>query len=201
VVVLHAETGLFQQGGRFGLGLVPVANDPTLDTYGWGQVSHELQKHGLLDQPGCFLFNDRWYYCGHLALATDHRVQVACYNRRHAQNFAYWNDPHEWVGRDGIFVGVNDCGLVVADLARWFRRFEPLADIPILRNGVCIRMVHLYRGIDQMKPFPFGNGGRMASSSRKERPITRSEMTWMKDRESTARLAAQLFGTFSPGSR
>jgi hypothetical protein len=175
VVVLHAETGFFQQGGQFGLGLVPVASDPTLDSYGWDYVGRELEKRGLLDRPDHFLFNDRWYYSGHLALATDHRIAVACYNRNHAQNFAYWSNPREWVGRDGIFVGINDCELVVRDLSRWFRRFEPLGDIPILRNGVCIRRIHLYRGVDQKTPFPFGNARRPRALSR-ETVSLRTEM-------------------------
>jgi 4-amino-4-deoxy-L-arabinose transferase-like glycosyltransferase len=157
IVVTHTATGLLQRGGRSGLGLVPVAIDPTLDAYGWDQVGRELQRRGLLDRSELFLFSDRWYYCGHLALATDHRIAVVCYNRHHAQNFAYWSHPCDWVGRDGIFVGVNDSVPVVADLARWFRRFEPLGDFPVLRNGVCIRTVHLYRGVEQVRPFPFGN--------------------------------------------
>jgi hypothetical protein len=164
VVVIHATTGFFQRGGRFGLGLVPVTGDATLDGYGWDQVGRELQRRGLLDRPELFLFSDRWYYCGHLALATDRRIAVVCYNRNHAQNFAYWSKPEDWVGRDGIFVGVNDSRPVVADLERWFCRFEPLADIPVLRNGVCIRTVHLYRGIEQIRPFPFGNAQKTANA-------------------------------------
>jgi hypothetical protein len=165
IIVLHATTGLLQRGGRSGVGLVPVAIDPTLDAYGWDQVGRELQRRGLLDRPELFLFSDRWYYCGHLVLATDHRIAVACYNRRHAQNFAYWSHPRDWVGRDGIFVGVNDSAPVVADLARWFRRFEPLGDFPVLRNGVCIRTVHLYRGVAQVRPFPFGNARKTARAA------------------------------------
>jgi hypothetical protein len=174
VVVLHAETGFFQQGGRSGLGLVPVANDPTLDAYGWEQVGRELQRRGLLDRPELFLFNERWYYSGHLALATEGRIAMTCYNRNHAQNFAYWSNARDWVGRDGIYVGINDCETVVGDLSRWFRRFEPLGDVPVLRNGVCIRMIHLYRGSEQIRPFPFGNAKKnLPASARnpKHRPL------------------------------
>jgi hypothetical protein len=157
VTVIQAETGLFQQEGCHGLGLVPVARDPTVDFFGWDQVSRALESRGLLDRPELFLFTDRWYHSGQLAFATDGRIAVACYNRRHAQNFAYWFDPKDWVGRDGIFVGINDCETVVRDLSRSFRHFEPLGTIPILRNGVPIRTVQLYRGIHQTAPFPAGN--------------------------------------------
>jgi hypothetical protein len=157
LVVTQAQTGFLQRGGRHGVGLIPVASDPTVEFYGWGRVRHALEARGLLDRPALFLFTDRWYHSGHLAFATDRRIAVACYNRQHAQNFAYWSDPREWVGRDGIFVGVNECEAVVGDLSRWFRRFEPLGAIPVVRNGVCIRVVHLYRGVQQTAPFPFGN--------------------------------------------
>ena len=178
--MIQAETGFFQRGGQFGLGLVPVANDPTLDSYGWDQVSRELETRGLLDQPELFLFSDRWYHSGHLAFATDHRIPVACYNRNHAQNFAYWSDPRDWVGRDGIFVGINDCEPVVLDLSRWFRRFEPLAKIPILRNGVRIRVVHLYRGIHQTAPFPFGNARKTAPQRLGTAALGTPQFGWMR---------------------
>ena len=179
LVVIQAETGFLQRGGQSGLGLIPVANDPTLDSYGWDQVSRELETRGLLDQPELFLFSDRWYYSGHLAFATDHRIPVACYNRNHAQNFAYWSDPRDWVGRDGIFVGINDCEPVVRDLSRWFRRFEPLATIPILRNGVRIRVVHLYRGIHQTAPFPFGNTRKTAPQRLGTAALGTPQFGWM----------------------
>jgi hypothetical protein len=180
LVVSQAETGFLQRGGRFGLGLIPVANDPTLDSYGWDQVSRELETRGLLNQPEVFLFSDRWYYSGHLALATDQRIPVACYNRNHAQNFAYWSDPRDWVGRDGIFVGINDCEPVVRDVSRWFRRFEPLATIPILRNGVRIRVVHLYRGIHQMVPFPFGNTRKPAPQRLGTAALGTPQFGWLR---------------------
>jgi hypothetical protein len=157
VVVIHAKTGFLQRGGRSGVGLVAVADDPTLDSYGWDQVGRALEARGLLERPGLFLFSDRWYTSGQLAFAIDGRIPVTCYNRHHAQNFAYWSEPRDWVGHDGIFVGINDCELVVRDMARSFRRFESLGKVSVNRNGVCVRDVSLYRGIDQKKPFPFGN--------------------------------------------
>jgi 4-amino-4-deoxy-L-arabinose transferase-like glycosyltransferase len=169
IVLLHARTGFLQQGGRAGIGLIPAKSDPTADFYGWDQVARALEQRGLLNQPNAFLFSDRWYVCGHLAFAIDRRRPVVCYNRRHAQNFTYWSRPEDWVGHDGLFVGVNDCTLVALDLARWFRRFEPLAEIPVVRNGVPIRVIHLYRGVSQVAPFPFGNDpkAQAAGPSRK----------------------------------
>jgi hypothetical protein len=164
LLVIQAQTGWLQRGGERGLGLIPLACDPTLDFYGWDELAHALEARGLLDPPGSFLFADRWYHAAHLAFATDRRIPVLCYNRRHAQNFAYWSDPRDAVGRAGIFVGINDSAAVVLDLSRWFRSFEPLGTIPIVRNGVRIREVHLYRGIDQMAPFPFGNARKTAAA-------------------------------------
>lgn len=182
LLVLQFQTGFLQRGGRRGLGLVPVACDPTLGFYGWDQVGRELANRGVLDEPGVFLFTDRWYHSAQLAFAIDRRIPVSCYNRRHAQNFAFWSNPRDWVGREGIFVGVNDCASVVRDMSRLFRRFEPLGEIPIIRNGVRVRSVWLYRGVHQETPFPFGNAkvGHGSSCRReKEHALPRTDQNRM----------------------
>lgn len=138
-------------------GLLAMGHDPTADLFGWEDVSGELARRGLLDAPGTFLFTGRWYYSGQIALATKDSVPVLCFNRRHAQHFAYWSRPGDWVGRDGIFVGINDCSAELADFARFFDRVEPLGAFPVRRSGALIRTVHLYRCIRLTTPFPFGN--------------------------------------------
>lgn len=147
-------------------GIVPVAHDPTADFYGWDQVASELGRRGLLEPDGAFLFTSRWYHSGQLAFATRGAAPVLCYNARHAQGFAFWSRPEESLGRDGIFVGVNDCATEVAYFARWFRRVDSLGEFPVLRGGRPIRRIHLYRFVRQTKPFPFGNAGPAPRSAR-----------------------------------
>jgi len=146
-------------------GVIPIPHDPTHDFYGWDQVATELKRRGILDPSRQeFLFTSRWYYSGQLSFATRDSKPILCYNARHAQGFAYWSSPEEWVGRDGIYVGVNDCSAEVDYFAQWFKSAETLGDFTVFRGGRPIRRIHLYRFISQTKPFPFGNSPRPRKS-------------------------------------
>jgi hypothetical protein len=147
LTIVQARTGLLFSGTR----------DPTLDFFGWDQVARGLEGQGLLSSPDPFLFTSRWYYSGHIAFASRNAVPILCYNANHAQGFACWNSPDDSVGRDGIFIGFNDCSAEVEHFARWFERVEPLDPFPVLRNGVPVRWVRPFRFVRQTKPYPFGN--------------------------------------------
>ena len=54
------------------------------------------------------------------------------------------------------------------------------AKIPILRNGVQIRVVHLYRGIDQTAPFPFGNARKTAPQRLETAALGTPQFGWMR---------------------
>jgi 4-amino-4-deoxy-L-arabinose transferase-like glycosyltransferase len=158
LLVIHARTGLFQdvRGRLFGL-VSPLA-DPTVDTIRWDQIAGELRRRGLLDDPHTFLFTDHWRFSAELAMATGGGSPVACYHRD-ARSFTFWSRPADWVGRDGVFVRVED-GLAKASYyAPWFRSVEPIATFPVVRGGVPVQTVRLYRCVDQTVPFAFGSMG------------------------------------------
>jgi len=156
--VTQANTGLFQDGyGRL-LGRFRPLSDPTLDTIRWDQIARALERRGLLDEPGTFLFTDNFRYSAELALATRRAALVACYHRD-ARNYIYWSRPEDWLGRDGIFVQIEESLAAPNFFAPWFTRVEPLATIPIVRAGVAIETVRLYRYVRQTDPFPFGYHG------------------------------------------
>jgi hypothetical protein len=153
--VIHAHTGLLQRTPHGGL--VGVASDPSGPMYGWEAVASQLDARAENAPPGTFLFTSRWYYSGELAFALHSSIPVLCYNINHAQNFAYWSRPEQWVGHDGIFVGINDCEIEIEYYARYFKRIEPLGEYMIRRGDTTIRKVTLYRCVGQLRPFPFGN--------------------------------------------
>jgi 4-amino-4-deoxy-L-arabinose transferase-like glycosyltransferase len=156
--VTHAHTGLFQDGRGRLLGLIRPAADPTVDTIRWDQIAHELKRRGLLDDPHSFLFTDYWCFSAELAMATRSALPVACFHRD-ARSFTFWSRPDDWVGRDGIFVRVEDGHAEPANYAPWFSRIEPLATIPIVRAGATMEAVRLYRCVRLTDPFPFGYVG------------------------------------------
>jgi 4-amino-4-deoxy-L-arabinose transferase-like glycosyltransferase len=158
VIVLQARLGMFQdKQGRL-LGLISSQKDPTVDMIRWDQIARELQRRGLLDDPGVFLFTDCWRFSAQLAMATHAEVPVACYHRD-ARSFTFWSRPDDWVGRDAIFVHVDDSMAAAASYTPWFTRVEPIATFPIVRAGVPLQTVRLYRCAYQTDPFLFGYTG------------------------------------------
>lgn len=169
---IHAATGLLQRAGSSSIGPPRGAYDPSVDLCGWDQLARELDRRGLTGDPRTFLFTSRWYQSGQLAFATKGAMPVLCYNRHRAQNFAYWSRPQDWVGHDGVFVGVNACEDEVRDYSRYFSQVKLLGTYHVLRGGQPIRTIHLYLFIKQIEPFPFGNvrkpdSGRSAARARR----------------------------------
>ncbi len=156
--IVQARTGLFQdRQGRL-LGVFAPALDPTVDTIRWDQIARELRKRGLLGDPNTFLFTDSWRFSAELAMATRGEASVACFHRD-SRSFTFWSRPEDWVGRDAIFVRVDD-GSVDADVyTPWFTRIELLGKFPIVRGGISLLGVRLYRCVRLTDPFPFGYSG------------------------------------------
>jgi 4-amino-4-deoxy-L-arabinose transferase-like glycosyltransferase len=170
LISLQANLGLFQdRQGRL-LGLISPKADPTVDTIRWDQIARELERRGLLDQPNTFLFTDYWRFSAQLAMATHRAEPVACL-ARDSRSFTFWSRPEDWVGRDGIFVRVQDGAAEPENYAPWFTRVEPVARFPIVRAGFPMQTVRVYRCVHQTDPFPFGyNGPGPIPTPRHDRP-------------------------------
>lgn len=158
LIVAQARSGLLQDGRGRLLGLVPPLEDPTVDLIRWDQIAGELRRRGLLDDPGVFLFTDYWRFSAQLAMAIHGEAPVACYHRD-ARGFTFWSRPGDWLGRDGVFVRVDDGSAEAVSYAPWFDRVEPIATFPIVRAGVPVQTVRLYRCVHQTDPFLFGYSG------------------------------------------
>lgn len=155
LTVAEYRRGWLQRGPDGGLGVLTAKTDPTADSYGWDQVADRLDRLGLLDDPRTFLFTHTWYHSAHLAHATKLRRPVACYNLEDARGFAFWSDPSDWLGRDGVMVMINDDYTPFSFYERWFRGFQALDDFEVARAGKPIRRVRVYRMVDQAVAFPF----------------------------------------------
>lgn len=155
LAALQAKTGWFQQGGRGTLGLVAPAQDPSLDLMGWDQVASGLAERGLLTRPDTFLFTGLWFTSGQLAFATGNRLPVLCYHPHDTRGFAFWSRPEQWLGRDGILVAIDHRSIEPGCYERYFERIEPIAQFPIVRAGVPVHTVRLFRCIGQRLAFPF----------------------------------------------
>lgn len=144
--------------------------DPSMEMFGWDQVAAELERRGLLDRPGTFLFTGGWHTSGQLAFAIGGRRPVLCYNAGDARGFAGWGDPADWVGRDGVLVAVDDRTAEPGCFARWFERIEPLGAFAIDRGGRPARSVRLFLGVRQLRAFPYQKVGAAAAVGRPDGP-------------------------------
>ena len=178
LVSAQARFGLFEdRQGRL-LGLIAPKHDMTPDTIYWDEVASELDRRGLLSEPRTFLFTDSWDRSAGLALATRGKARVACYNIE-PRSYGFWSRPEDWVGRDGIFVESVRAPGAISNYKWFFARYESIGSVRIVRRGVFIREVYLYRGTNQTWPFPFD--GRFRNLARRPKP----------ERSSPTRLAGE----------
>ncbi len=155
VGAFQARSGILQTQGQGVVGLLDPRQDPTRDLFGWDQIALELERRGLLDRPDTFLFTGHWYTSGQLALAVGGRSPVLCYNQRDSRGFAYWSQPEDWIGQDGILIAVDNRSAEPDCFDRWFSGIEFLGQFEIVRAGAPIRLIRLYRCVRQQTAFPF----------------------------------------------
>lgn len=161
--LLEFHTGWFQRDRASGrMGIVDIRTDPTIDLYGWDQVAGRMKELGLLSDPRTFVFTRYWYQSAQMAYALGGNWSVLCYNSDDPRGFAYWSQPEQWVGRDGILVTVNEADNLETRThgeapyyARWFQRVEYVTDFWVERHGKPIRRIALYRCGNQRVAYPF----------------------------------------------
>ena len=144
------------------LGLVEPSKDPTIVLICYEQIAAELERRGLLNDPNTFLFTESWDRSARLALAIRGKVPVACYNIE-ARSFSFWSRPEDWVGRDGIFVEDGRQPGSLANYSKFFSKYEAIGTARIVRRGIVVREIYLYRGTYQTWAFPFD--GRLAAKN------------------------------------
>jgi 4-amino-4-deoxy-L-arabinose transferase-like glycosyltransferase len=155
LTVLEHRTGFFQEDGGSSWGILTARTDPTADLYGWDQVASRLQQLGVLDDPNAFLFTRLWYQSAQVAHATRMKRPVLCYNIDDPRGFAFWSNPAAWVGRNGVFLMIDEDFPPAAFYRRWFQSATPLADFTIERGGKPLRRVRVLRLSHQLAAFPF----------------------------------------------
>jgi hypothetical protein len=146
--VVHARTGLFAA-------VVPFQNDPSKEQCGWESLVAKLEEHHLVGRPNTFLFTSDFNDSGQIGFATANRTPVLCYRLDDTRGFAFWSKPDDWLGRDGVFVALDDHPWEPQYYADYFERIEPVDEFWMTRNGQPVRHVRLYLCHKQTKPFPF----------------------------------------------
>ena len=113
------------------------------------------------------------------------KAPVACYDYD-ARSFNFWSRPEDWLGRDGIFVEDDHRPGQLSPYPKFFRSYEPVGTARIVRGGVFVREIYLYRGTCQTRVYPF-DGRRQSPGPRPEGAISRKSDPESKDPRSTLR--------------
>jgi hypothetical protein len=106
-----------------------------------------------------------------IAHATAMRRPVVCYNLDDPRGFAFWSDPEDWVGRDGVLVMINDDYTPLSFYERWFERCRTLDDFWVERAGKPVRRVRVFRFDNQLAALPY----QFTPSQAAERAAIRAE--------------------------
>ncbi len=173
VILLHTNAGILQKEGTSLVRLLTPSVDPSLDLYGWSQVTQALKDRGLLADANTYLFTSKWYHTSQLAFALGGDIPVLCYSRRAALGFADWSTPESWVGRNGILAVVNHSSTEPAAFESWFERVEALGSVTVHRAGAPVKTVRLYYCARQQHPFPFSETKSVEASMRHTGQIAR----------------------------
>lgn len=151
-VIAAAERGF---AGRF----FPDVEDPTLECLDYSAVRDELDRRGLLSEENVFLFSNRWFLSGKLEHALRGDRAVHCIQRLDPRGFAFWKDPQELRGKDGVLIALRrymaDPTIEFGDL---FGAIEPLGSVPVTRGGRTERVLELYRcrRLERAWKMPYG---------------------------------------------
>ncbi|MDR3622357.1 MAG: glycosyltransferase family 39 protein [Paludisphaera borealis] len=171
VAVSEYRFGWLQRGEAGGFGVLTRRTDPTIDSYGWDQIADRLDRLGILDDPRAFIFTRNWYMSAQIAHATAMKRPVVCYNLDDPRGFAFWSEPEQWVGRDGVLVMINDDYTPLSFYDQWFESCKPLDDFWVERSGKPVRRVRILRFTNQLAALPY----QFTPSQAAERAALRSQ--------------------------
>ncbi len=94
--------------GRFTGGSGPVGrwlaagNDATIELIDYTELADAFRNWGLLDRKDVFVFSDRWYVGGRWTTRSRGRLPFLLFNSVDPREYAFFDSPRRWVGREGI---------------------------------------------------------------------------------------------------
>ncbi len=150
LVLFHARSGF--------LPLPNGVKDVSREFSGWDSVPDELRQRGLLEgRP--LIITSLWDESAQLAFALKHPDDVRCWHSFDARGYEFWSNAEDALGRTALFIAIDDepPERTRLEYAPYFETFELAAEFPMTRGGTPFRKVSVYRGLNQLKPYPFGN--------------------------------------------
>lgn len=165
IALSHVVWGTFQTPSQNQIyGLIPanVRDDGSIELIDIQQLRRGIQAQPQLlaaVQNTDFIFTNRFHLSGHVGMATTPlaRKPITCFDRRDMRGFAFWSSAEQWVGQTGLYFTTDSFQTEedsAAEYRPYFQRFEKLGEVPLLRGGVIVDRIHVFRGEKLLKPFP-----------------------------------------------
>jgi hypothetical protein len=155
MVVVQAATGRFTSGFGALSRWLAGGDDGTIELIDYTALEQTFRARGWLDRKDLFVFADVWHVGGKVDYALRGRMPFLLLSEVDPREYAFFDTPNRWVGKEGIFVSDRD---KPADVERKFgpycSRTEPLEPVEITRRGRVEITLRLYRCERLVRPFP-----------------------------------------------
>ncbi len=163
LILLHITTGTCQKNSQYALfnGFVSAKDDPSIELIDIEQLRRGFSQSPVLLEAlnnSKFIFTNQYYLGGYISMAvaplTD--IPVTCFGED-VRGFAYWSQPEEWLGRDGLYITLEkfqQISWLTSIYSYYFRNFQEIGTIPIKRGGTITETFHIYRGQQLLHPYP-----------------------------------------------
>ncbi|BBA79223.1 glycosyl transferase [cyanobacterium endosymbiont of Rhopalodia gibberula] len=162
LLLLHTTTGTFYKSSQYSpfSNFFTPQNDPTKELIDIKQLrkvfvqSPELMN--ALDET-TFIFTNAYYLAGliDLALRPLKDIPVTCFSYD-MRGFIFWYDTNQWVGKDGLYITLEQFHKMPHlknDFSRYFEEFQEIGTVPIRLGGVVVNVFHVYKAKTFLKPY------------------------------------------------
>lgn len=164
VALSHIALGTLQKPGQYAIfgGIVAPQNDASIQLLDVKQLRREFSRSPeLLEalKEADFMFSNRFHLAGHIAMALTplYSTPITCFDRRDLRGFAFWSTAAQWVGKDALYITTDVFQTEedsAAEYVPYFEKFSKLGEVELRRGSVVVDRIHVFRGMNQLKPFP-----------------------------------------------
>ncbi|WP_008312704.1 ArnT family glycosyltransferase [Leptolyngbya sp. PCC 6406] len=164
IALLHLTLGILQKPSQYSLlgGFVSPEADGSTILLDIVQLRQRLaDRPDLLQamQSSTFVFTDEFYLAAYVDMAVQplSNRPVTTFSQD-PRGFAFWFNPADWVGADGLFVTLrsfhpNDDPTVPFN--PFFEGLEPLGELTLTRGGAPTETLLIYRALTLTQPYSY----------------------------------------------
>ncbi|MBW4525712.1 MAG: glycosyltransferase family 39 protein [Phormidium tanganyikae FI6-MK23] len=161
----HVTIGTLQKPGQYALfgGFVAPQDDPSIELIDIKQLRREFSRSPQLLtalKNADFMFSNRFHLAGHISMALTplYSTPMTCFDKRDLRGFAFWSTAEQWVGKTALYITADRFEAPQedssAEFVPYFEKFTKLGEVELRRGGVVVDRIHVFRGINLLKPFP-----------------------------------------------